>query len=284
MLYTLGQKIGEGGCSEVFEVGNNRIIKLAKENTSFEALRREYLNNCIAWECGLPIPQPFELTKMSGRPGIVFEHIAGKTMMERFFNQVIVSHNNEVKQADVQLTAQLLFRVHQALAEGKELPCQKSIIKSNILSVNYLSASEKESAISLLESLETKQCLCHGDPNPRNVIVKDDGEAILLDWMNATIGNPEADIAEYIVMIRYAVLPSSFPEETRDMFDSIRENLIDIFMDEYYRLSGISYDDVEPWIIPILARKLSADAISDVEKKKLVAEIRRDFGKQKNRV
>jgi len=284
MKYTLGQKIGEGGCSEVYEVGHNRIIKLVKENTSFEALRREYLNNCIAWECGLPIPQPFELTKMNGRPGIVFEHITGKTMMDRFFNQVVVSHNNEIKQADIQLTAQLLFLVHQVLAEDKGLPCQKSIIKSNILSVNYLSASEKESVISLLESLDTKQCLCHGDPNPRNIIVKDDGKAILLDWMNATIGNPEADIAEYIVMIRYAVLPSYFPEKIRDMFDSIREDLIDIFIDEYSKHSGITYDDIEPWILPILARKLSADAISDVEKKKLVAEIRKTLGNQKNLV
>src|SRR5690606_25829430 len=129
MSYTLGQMIGEGGCSEVFEVGANRVIKLAKENTSIEALRIEYLNHCIAWECGLPVPQPVDLTEINGRPGFVLEHIKGETMMERFFDQVVVSQNKEIKQADIQLTAQLLANVHQASAENLELPSQKSSVK-----------------------------------------------------------------------------------------------------------------------------------------------------------
>lgn len=278
MSYTLGQMIGEGGCSEVFEVGSNRVIKLAKENTSIEALKKECLNHSIAWECGLPVPQPVDLTEINGRPGFVLERITGETMMERFFDQVVISQNKEIKQADIQLTAQLLVNVHQAPAENLELPSQKSSIKSNILSVNYLSNSEKEKVVSLLESLETKQCLCHGDPNPGNFIVKEDGKAVIIDWMNATIGNPEADLAEYIIMIRYAVLPSYFSEEVRKLFDPIREDLIQIFMNEYSKHTDISYDDVEPWITPILARKLSADAISEVEKKKLVEAIRINLG------
>lgn len=277
MSYTLGQKIGEGGCSEVFEVTRNKIIKLAKANTSMDALRKEYANHRIAWECGLPVPQPFDLTEISGRPGIVLERVAGKTMMDRFFDRVVVGENNEIEHDDIRLTARLLTRVHQASIENKELPSQKVEIKSNIRSVHYLSKSEQERVIALLDSLETKQCLCHGDPNPGNIIVKEDGEAVIIDWMNATIGNPEADLAEYIVMIRYAVLPSYFPKKTRIMFDSIREDLIDLFMNEYFRHTGISYDDVEPWITPILARKLSADAVSEVEKRKLVEAIRRQI-------
>lgn len=277
-MYILGQKIGEGGCSEVFEVGQNRIIKLAKENTSLEALRIEYLNHRIAWECGLPVPQPFDLTEVNGRSGIVLEHIKGKTLLERFFDQLIDDQNNEMIHEDIKLTAQQLIHIHQIPAEDKELPRQIDMIKSNILGVNYLSMSEKESVISLLDALKMKQYLCHGDPNPGNIIVKDDGKAVMIDWMNATIGNPEADLAEYIVMIRFAVLPSHLPEKARIKFDSIREDIIDIFMNEYSSRTEISYDDIEPWIIPIAARKLFADAISEVEKNKLVNEIRRGLG------
>lgn len=282
MSVTLGRKIGEGGCSEVFEAGRNKIIKLAKANTSMDALRKEYLNHRIAWECGLPVPQPHDLTEVDGRPGIVLEHIKGKSMMDRFFDQVNIGRNNEVQQDDVRLTAQLLARVHQTAIETKELPGQRSAIKTNILSVDYLDMSEREHIISLLESLETKQCLCHGDPNPGNIIVKDDGEAVIIDWMNATIGNPEADIAEYIVMIRYAVLPATFPEKTRSMFDAIREQLIGIFMGEYSKHTGISWIDVEPWLTVIAARKLSADAISEAEKMKLVAAIRNSLSNHQN--
>ncbi|QYR19260.1 hypothetical protein KZ483_15040 [Paenibacillus sp. sptzw28] len=46
-------------------------------------------------------------------------------------------------------------------------------------------------------------------------------------------------------------------------------------MEEYERLSGIGYKDIEPWIAPVAARKLAADAISVEEKNLLVNEIRR---------
>ncbi|XEC97324.1 phosphotransferase family protein [Paenibacillus tarimensis] len=199
MTIILNKKIAEGGCSEVFEIGNNRIIKLAKANTSFEAARREYQNSCIAHECGLPVPQPFEFIEVSGRPGIIVEHISGETILERFFSMAIDS--NEINQADIRLTAQLLSEVHSKLYLGCGLPPQRNIIKNNINSVNYLSTHEKVAIISLLEHLPTKQYMCHGDPNPGNIIIKNDGNAVLIDWMNASIGNPEADIAEYIIMI-----------------------------------------------------------------------------------
>lgn len=273
MTITLGNKIGEGGCSEVFEIGDNQIIKLVKENTSIEAAKREYLNNFIAWECGLPVPQPFDLIEVDGRPGIIVERILGETIMERIIKQAI--YNDEIIRDDIRLTAQQLYNVHKTLIAGHDLPKQKNVIKSNILSVNYLTAHEKESVISLIDSLPTSQRMCHGDPNPGNIIIQNDGNAVLIDWSNATVGNPEADIAEYVLMVRYAILPAHFREDIRHEFEFIREKLINIFMDEYTKLSGITYDDVVPWLTPIAARKLSADAVSDLEKEKLLEEIRR---------
>ncbi|WP_251409648.1 MULTISPECIES: hypothetical protein [Paenibacillus] len=48
-------------------------------------------------------------------------------------------------------------------------------------------------------------------------------------------------------------------------------------MDEYNKLSGITYDEVAPWIIPVAARKLSVDGIGEEEKILLVQEIRRNL-------
>ncbi|WP_339788056.1 hypothetical protein NSQ38_06855 [Paenibacillus sp. FSL R7-0313] len=46
-------------------------------------------------------------------------------------------------------------------------------------------------------------------------------------------------------------------------------------MEEYEKLSGIGYADIEPWIKLVAVRKLIADAISEAEKTMLVDEIRR---------
>ncbi|MEK4276911.1 hypothetical protein CXK86_05640 [Paenibacillus sp. BGI2013] len=76
-------------------------------------------------------------------------------------------------------------------------------------------------------------------------------------------------------MIRCAILPPHLPHEATIALDVTREASIRLFMEEYEKLSGIGYADIEPWIAPVAARKLIADAVSEAEKTMLVDEIRR---------
>lgn len=129
----------------------------------------------------------------------------------------------------------------------------------------------------MLERLPIDNKICHGDPNPDNILVSNE-KIVLIDWNDTTKGNPEADIAEFVIMIKFAILPLDIPQEIVRIFDSLRESIIKVFMDEYTRLTGITYDDIDPWIAPIAARKLSADAISEEEKQLLTNEIRLRLG------
>ncbi|OXM14632.1 aminoglycoside phosphotransferase family protein [Paenibacillus herberti] len=273
----LGKKIGEGGCSEVFEwVDNSKIIKLGKLNTDYEGMQREYQNNYVAWESGLPVAKPVELLNIAGRPAIAFERIFGETIKERFFKQLLNQAAIPVMKSienDVRLTARALSEIHKKTPLGS-LSSQRENIKSFIQSVEYLTQEEKLKIITMLDAQPLKQLFCHGDPNPGNIIVRVDGSFAVIDWMNASIGNPEADIAEYIIMVRYAILPDSLPSAALEFFDTIRETMISIFMDEYCKETGFSSKDIEPWIVPIAARKLSADGISEDEKCLLIKDIR----------
>lgn len=270
----LGKKIGEGSNSEVFEWENDeKVIKLAKPNTNRIALQREYRNNLIVWEMGLPVPQPFEIMELNHRPGIVFERIYGESLKERLFKNLIEHINNEQLnyENDIRYTARLLSEVNQLSHE--DVPPQRDFLKKQILSVDYLGMDEKKAVINILDRLPTNNKICHGDPNPNNIIMSN-GNLIMIDWNDATSGNPETDLAEYIIMIKYAVLPSDTPQNIVSLFNSIRERIIEVFMDEYALLTGVTYQEVDPWIVPIAARKLSADGISDEEKRLLVNEIR----------
>ncbi|MCR8657373.1 phosphotransferase family protein [Paenibacillus endoradicis] len=279
MNILIGEKIGEGGCSEVFEWENSsKIIKLARANTDINAMKREYHHNLIAWDNGLSVPQPFEILEIDGRPGIVFERIYGDTLMKRFVQNALKRASTEAEVTeddnydDVRITAQILSEIHSK--SNLSVPSQKETIKKSISWVDHLTSVEKAEIFALLDSLPSKQQLCHGDPNLGNIMIRD-GKAIMIDWMNATIGNPEADLAEYIIMIRFAILPSYLPDNAVEYVNTIRESIIKIFIDEYTRLSGITYDEVDSWIAPIAARKLSADGIGEEEKNLLVDEIRR---------
>lgn len=269
-----GTKIGEGGCSEIYEwEDGGKIVKLAKPNTTHEAMKREYEQHVAAWKCGLPVARPYEFLEIDGRPGIVFERIYGETLMERLI-QPLLDPRLSLNEENFRITARMLSEVHRQ-KNVRLSSIQRENIISSIHRAEYLTPVEKESVISILKALPVKQVLCHGDPNPGNILVNRDGGAVFIDWMNASIGNPEADLAEYIIMVRYAVLPPSLPDEASKGFDEWREPMIEMFMDEYTRLTGVTYEDVRPWLAPVAARKLTADAISDEEKQLLVREIRK---------
>lgn len=271
----IGQKIGEGSCSEVFEWENdNKIIKLAKSNTNKIAMQREFENNLAVWKMNVSVPQPFQIMEVANRTGMVLERIYGETLKERLFKSLMKQDHlvqSEIEWSDIQLTARLLSEIHHLT--NIDVPPQREIMKQQILSVSYLNEEEKESVISILNSLPQKSNLCHGDPNPNNMLIRN-GELVMIDWMNASMGNPETDIAEYIIMIKYAILPSDTPQNVVKNFDLVRENIIKVFMDEYTKLTGIGFDQVDPWIVPVATRKLTADGICEEEKQLLLKEIK----------
>ncbi|REK76818.1 phosphotransferase family protein [Paenibacillus paeoniae] len=281
MSVKLGGKIAEGGCAEVFEWGEGKIVKLAKPNTNETAIQAEWRHSRIAKECGLPVPDTFDLVELDGRPGIVFEHIEGESLIKRFVGRGTTALQSGFDQPTsefddhlgAQVTANLLFQVHQHSVSN--MPSQRENITYDIRRTSYLTEAEQTVIIHHMEQLPRKQQLCHGDPNPGNILLRELLEPVLIDWNNASIGNPEADLAEYILMIQFAILPSYLPKELNKVLDTMREATIQAFIAEYERLSGIGYHDIEPWLVVIAARKLSADGISEDEKSLLMKEIRR---------
>lgn len=264
-----GIKINEGLCAEIFEwEDRHKIIKLAKNINSHHDMQLEYLNSQVAWNNGVPIPQPFELTYIDGRPGIVSERIYGTTLMQYFQRQWL---NNTLDKNDVmqfshkeiaQMTARMLYKTHNVSVVN--MPSQRDTITNAIKHAKHLTASELKSVVNMLNSIPKKQQLCHGDLNLNNIIIRNN-EAILIDWMQASMGNPAADLAEFILMIKYGELP---------LKDPIREIIIETLLDEYTKLSDITPKMIDNWMLPVAVRRRSLGILPFAEKRKLSAEIR----------
>lgn len=217
MVHRLGNKIGEGGCAEVFEwEDGSKIIKLAKPNTVLAALQAELHHSRIAWACGLPVPQPYDLVNVGGRSGVVFERIYGDPIIKRFVEKAVEQSrlqqpiNMMDDYVNAETTAQLFHHIHSHSVSN--MPSQRENIRNDIHRAQYLTEAEKTAVTAELDRLPIKQQLCHGDPNPGNILLRDD-DAVIIDWNNASTGNPEADLAEYVIMIRYAILPPHLPNE-----------------------------------------------------------------------
>ena len=63
------------------------------------------------------------------------------------------------------------------------------------ISQSGLDATTRYELHTRLEGMPKHHKLCHGDFNPKNIIVREDGIAFILDWSHATQGNASADAA-----------------------------------------------------------------------------------------
>ena len=279
----LGAKIAEGGSADIYEWGEGKILKLAKSKTSHYAMKREFDNHNMVRNLQLPTVQVYEMLSVDGRTGIVFEKFAGVTLLELLMQDLTAAELNRRKIKDhIQLFAQILHRIHQITKVNMPFT-QRESLEYSINQVEMITNEEKDHICQLLNTFPEKQCLCHGDLNPGNVMIGNDGHYVIIDWMDASLGNPEGDLAEFIVMMRRAVLPQDVPKRAVEVFDSMREEIITIFMEEYTKLSGIAYEDVAPWLLPITARKLFATGIPEAEKQLLVQDVRKMLSEVQNR-
>ena len=55
-----------------------------------------------------------------------------------------------------------------------------------------------------LEGMPKHNKVCHGDFNPSNIIITDEGKAYILDWSHATQGNASADVARTYLLFTLA--------------------------------------------------------------------------------
>ena len=87
-----------------------------------------------------------------------------------------------------------------------------------------------------LEGTKNHDKLCHGDFNPSNVIINENGEYSIIDWAHATQGNASADVAKTFLLF-------SLNGQTE-----LAEKYLDLFTEK----SGIERKEIQRWI-PIVA-------------------------------
>ena len=161
--------------------------------------------------------------------------------------------------------------------ETDSIPEQKQSLEFFIKRIENISNEEKEIILSYLNSLEIKKFLCHGDFHPDNVLISG-GKPYIIDWMTAVSGNPEADLARSIVMLKYGKLPPQVPFLTRTLLYTFKSLYCNLYVKYYRELTGISMDAVEKWFLPVAAARLN-EYLFDKEKKALVKLIKRDIKK-----
>lgn len=162
-------------CMKVFDASYSKADVLS-----------EALNQARVEETGLHVPTVHEVTLMDGKWTIVTDYIKGKTLAQ------LMLENPEKKDEYLDFFVDLQIEV-----QSKRCPLLTKLRDkmSRKISQTDFDATTRYELFTRLDDMPKHSKLCHGDFNPSNIIITEDGTPYILDWSHATQGNGSADAA-----------------------------------------------------------------------------------------
>ena len=226
----LNNPIAERATKTVYRDGDN-AIKLFNEDFSKANVLNEALNQARVEETGLNIPKVVEVTKVDGKWAIVSDFISGKTLDK------LMEENPDKEDEYLEMFVKLQMEVHSKKAPL--LNKLKDKMNSKISQAD-LDATTRYELHTRLEGMPKHNKVCHGDFNPSNIIVREDGTPFIIDWSHATQGNASADVARTYLLFKLAK----------------KDELAEKYLRLFCKLSDTAMQYVQKWM-PIVAASQS---------------------------
>lgn len=164
----------------------DKCIKVFNSDYSKADVLNEALNQARVEETGLDIPKIIAVNTIDGKWAITFEYISGKTLAQLMEEEPDRKDEYMNLFVDLQLTVQ--SKTNPLLGKLKDKMNRK-------ISQAELDATTRYELHTRLEGMPKHNKLCHGDFNPSNIIIAENGTPYILDWAHATQGNASADAA-----------------------------------------------------------------------------------------
>ena len=193
MEFNLNNPIAERKTKTVYKDGD-KTIKLFIENYSkADILNEALIQSRVEENTDLKISRLLEVTKIDNRWALVTEHIEGTPL-----DELMKEHPEKEDEylnffIDVQL--EVLSKKVSMLNRIKDKYRKKLEEATNI------DDNAKYELLQRLQGMKNHDKLCHGDFDPSNIIIKDNGEYYIIDWAHATQGNASADVARTFITL-----------------------------------------------------------------------------------
>ncbi|MCR4661007.1 MAG: phosphotransferase [Clostridia bacterium] len=167
-------------------VEGNKLVKMFDESFKKSDILNEALNQARVEETGLNIPKLLEVCKIDGKWAIIMDYIKGETL------QSLMDKHPEKMDEYLEMFVNLQIEVHSKKAPLLNKLWDKMNRK---IDETTLDATTRYDLHTRLNTLPKHHKVCHGDFNPSNIIIGEDGKAYVIDWSHATQGNASADVA-----------------------------------------------------------------------------------------
>jgi hypothetical protein len=261
-----GPLIATGRTAEVFELGEDRVLKLmlpefSKELGEWEARAGKAVN-----AAGLAAPRLLDALWIGDRFGLVYERLFGPSMYA-----LLQAKPLQPGRLAAEL-ARLHVEMHSSSAQDKGLPSLKDSLRKLIGLAEGLPPELQDAAGKRLDRLPDASAILHYDLHPGNVLMTVDGSRVI-DWMTVQSGDPAADVARTVFLIRDSRVGSAGSPVERAAVQVVRHWFVRSYLRAYRRLAPLDVAAIRAWRPVVLAARLGEDIPR--ERPVLLAELRR---------
>jgi uncharacterized protein (TIGR02172 family) len=255
-----GELIGRGRTAEIFAWGDGQALKLYYVGWPSSGVEAEADQSRRIYQAGLPAPAVDSVITVEDRYGILYERVEGPTLLNQLGTQpwlvIRMAH----------LLAELHVQIHSLRVFG--LPSQRVRLEKKIKAARTLPENVAQAALDQLAQLPDCDAVCHGDFHPDNIVLSPRGP-VIIDWSEATHGDPLADVARTSLLFQLATLPPHTPR--RGLVEIGRVLFHRLYLRRYFQLWPASRDKMSIWQLPVTVARLGEGLVE--EEKRLLAMI-----------
>ena len=254
MKENLGSPIANGRTAEIFAWHNETVLKLFYDWVELDDINYELRIARTIQSSGLPVPFADKIIQVNGRNGLIYQRIDGITMLEMmtrkpwrglYYARRMAEHHAMMHAGTIQMN----------------LPPLRKKILNKINQAKALPADLRQKTLNLLEKMPEGNRLCHGDYHPNNILLTKQGE-VIIDWSDAALGNPMADLARTTIISIGAISTDQIKNPFLKIFIRIFHSM---YIQRYFSIHPGGKSEYSLWL-PIVAAARLSENIPEIEK------------------
>ena len=181
--------IGQGANGKVYRLDPDTIIKVYMNPDSLADIHRERELARKAFVLGIPTAIPYDVVKVDGSYGSVFERLHAKS-----FAKLIAADPSQMDHI-VEMYVDLLKQIHGTEVKPGDMPDMKAVALdwAEFLQ-GHLPEEQYSKLHALIEAVPEDHHMMHGDYHVKNVMMQD-GEVLLIDMDTLCMGHPVFEFA-----------------------------------------------------------------------------------------
>jgi aminoglycoside phosphotransferase (APT) family kinase protein len=239
------EPIAVGRTSEVYALGEDRVVKLLRDGFPKDMIDLEAAKTAAAHEAGVPAPAVHGTVEVDGRPGIIVDRVDGDLLIDELVFEPMRIRSWARVFADT--------HVSTLSVSSQDLPDVRDVLEGKIRAAD-ITEGQRSAALTVLAAAPQDDAVLHGDFHPANIVVTADGP-VLIDWMDGARGHPGADIARTLWLLSPATLPPDRPN--RRLFLMLQGMFRRPYLKQCSRQLGIDRRVIDAWRLPVVAARLA---------------------------